>query len=596
MKIKERKEVAAINTWDTSVLYPSQSEWQTDCTALKAEIKTFVQYKGKLASSAQTFLAAFTEWLNLSRKFHKIYTFAHMNADVDTTNSEAQGQLQIAFSLYSELGAITSFMRPEILLIPNDILSKFLAEPSFKPYLRTINEIARYKPHTLSSSEENLLALGTEVLAAPNNIFGQLNNADFDFGTIIENGVEKPLTHGTYFSFLKSENREIRKEAFEKHYGVFDAHKNTLSAVLTASIKRDVFASRARNHNSSLEMSLFPDYVPLSLYDNLVTTVTKRIATVHRIYNIKKKLLNLSELEFYDINVQPKIDVKFNYTYEEASKLLIESLAPLGEEYTTVLTEGLLTERWTDRYENKGKRSGAYSTSCYEAHPFLLMNYKDEEIRDIFTLTHEAGHAMHSYFSNKHQPYQDHDYPIFTAEVASTFNEQLLFHHMMKNITDPKERIFLLNHRIDDINATLFRQTQYAEFEKIVHEVAEKSEPLTVDLYRKIWSDLLLKYHGSAVKITLPADLGCFRIPHFYNAFYVYKYATGLAAAIALSEKVLNEGAVARDKYLNFIRSGCSKPPLDLLKEAGVDLLSPEPVEKAIDLVDRLVNELEESL
>ncbi len=601
MSLMKRAEVATNDTWDLSKLYHSTKDWENDFQRLENQLNDLNEVKGRLAESPATLYKAVDKSFSLSQRIEKIYCYAHLLADQDTSNATNQGLMQKALNLYSRISLAGSFIRPELLKISDSTLSKYLSDPLLKPYARAIKEIVRYKEHTLDEEKENILALATEVLSSPGTIFSQLNNADLKFGTITDNGEEKTLTHGSYQVFLRSPDRSLRKNVYAQYMSTYDAHKNTIAATYTASIKRDIFSARARGYGSALKMSLFPDQVPESVYDNLISTVTRMLPALHNYYHLRNKLLNLESSESYDLSTPLVKNISLKFPYEEACSLIVDSLTLLGEEYTSVLRRGLLEERWVDRYENEGKRSGAYQSSCYNNPPFILMNYKEDTIDTVYTLAHEAGHAMHTYFSSKHQTYQDHDYPIFSAEVASTFNEQLLSHYLLNNkLEDPQTKAYIINHQIDEILGTLFRQTLFAEFEKSVHEIAECNESLTVDVYRSIFGTLLDKYNGPAVKKTPLSDLNGLRIPHFYSAFYVYKYATGLSAAISLSEKVISEktceGTSARDKYLTFLKSGGSKPPIDTLKDAGVDLNSPRPIEAAIEKFESLTRELEKNL
>ena len=466
-------------------------------------------------------------------------------------------------------------------------------EPSLQDLKRMVLEIVRYRPHTLSKAEENLLALGSEVFGVSSKTFSQLNNADLKFGTVHVDGEEKSLTHGTFSLLLKNPNREVRKQTFEQYYKVFEDHKNTIAATLTGSIKGDVYLSQVKKHTSARERALFADNVELSVYDNLIETVSSNLTGLHKYYELRKRVLKLEEQRIYDTYVPLIPNVQKSHPYPLACQYVLDSLRPLGSDYVDVLRRGLTSERWVDVYENQGKRSGAYSSGCYDSAPYILMNYKEDSLNDIFTLTHEAGHSMHSFFSCKHQPYQDHGYTIFVAEVASTFNEQLLVKHLRELYQGDKAMLaFLINQQIDDIKSTLYRQTMFAEFEKIVHEIAESNQALNIDVYKEVYGKLLKKYFGPAVTIEDIDHLECLRIPHFYSAFYVYKYATGISAAISLSEQVLTGSDTERMRYLNFLQSGGSKYPLDLLKDAGVDMNSPQVVATALKKFDALVNEL----
>lgn len=597
MSLPKRDEVTLPDTWDLSSMYAGLADWKKDFEALEGNAETVRAFPGTLGDGAEQLNKAFELYLSMSRALEKVYVYAHLLSDQDTGNTDNLGLLDQATNLYSRVGEQWSFFTPEILALSEERIAQYLADSKLKPYRRMLTEIVRYKPHTLSKDEEQLLAAGSEVFGTSEKIFSQLNNADLTFGSLEVDGQEKVLSHGTYTLFLKHPNRDIRRRAFEQYYGVFEAHKHTIAATLGSSIKRDIYLARVKKFPSARERSLFSDNVPVAVYDNLIETVARNLEPLHRYYALRKKLLQLDEMRIFDTYVPLVSDVTVRHSYEEACRLVTESLAPLGAKYVEVLADGLGARRWVDRYENKGKRSGAYSSGCYDSVPYILMNYKPDSLNDVFTLTHEAGHSMHSYFSCKTQPYQDHGYTIFVAEVASTFNEQLLSRHLKSVYANDRRMLaYLINQQIDDIKATLYRQTMFAEFERTTHALAEKHEPLTLDTFRSEYRALLAKYFGSAAVLAELDDLECFRIPHFYSAFYVYKYATGLSAAIALSERVLKGGEKERAEYLGFLNSGCSKYPLELLKDAGVDMTSPAPIESALAHFARLVTELEQTL
>jgi oligoendopeptidase F len=451
----------------------------------------------------------------------------------------------------------------------------------------------RYKPHTRSQNVEHVLAMSREMANTPNEIFGQLDNVDLDFGSVEdENGNEIELSHGNFSTFLINPDRDIRKKAFFQYYRAYENHKHTLAATLSHSIKKDLFYSRVRNFDNCRASALFADNIPEDVYDNLVQTVRNNLAPFFRYMNFRKQALALSELHFYDSYVPIVVGVAFHIPYREAVDMSIEAMQPLGENYIKVLQDGLLGG-WVDRYENRGKRSGAYASGCYDAGPYILLNYEEQDINSVYTMLHEGGHAMHSYYANRHQPYVNHDYTIFVAEVASTFNENLLTRYLLafyKN--DPARLAYILNREIDNLRATLIRQTMFAEFEKITHSTVESNAPLTLDVISGIYRNLLEAYFGDTLILDPELSLECLRIPHFYSAFYVYKYATGVSAAIALAEKVVNEGKSAKDAYLDFLKLGGSKFPLDQLAAAGVDMQSPEPVQRALNYFADLVNRL----
>ncbi len=452
----------------------------------------------------------------------------------------------------------------------------------------------RYKPHTLGKREEKLLAMQSEMAAATDQIFRQLTDADLKWGVVKnERGERLELSHATFATLLQSPKRNVRKTAFHKYYAQFAAHQNTLAATLAGSVQRDVFHAKARHYPSALEASLFHDNVPVSVYDNLIGSIHRHLPDLHRYYELRRREMQLSTIHQYDTYVPILTELQTRHTWAQAVKLVLAALEPLGSEYCGVLEEGL-NGRWCDRYPNQGKQSGAFSCGSYDGLPYILMNYQPDVLDHVFTLAHEAGHSMHSHYSAKHQPYQYYNYTIFVAEVASTFNEQLLARHMMRKAKSDKQRAFLINRQIDAIRGTIIRQTMFAEFERVIHALVEAGEVLTVDRIKKEYRNLLDLYFGPGFAIDEELSLEGLRIPHFYRAFYVYKYATGLSAAIALSERVTGGGPEELGDYLHFLRGGCSKFPLDLLRDAGVDMEQPGPVDTAMEVFARLVNELDE--
>ena len=594
MSLINRDQVPVEHTWNLIPLYASPEAWNQEFTALEDRVPTIHHYQGRLAESAATLAEALACYLDLSQVIEKLFTYAHLASDVDTTDNDAMARSQQAMILYTRISALCSYITPELISIPTEKLSSLLADKALAPYRRMVEDIVRYKPHTLSHQEEMLLAQGAEVFGSCQKIFSQLNNADLTFGTVKVDGEEKSLTHGTYQLFLRHKDREVRRTAYQQYYRVFDDHKHTITAALTGSIKKDCYLAQVKKYPSALEASLFADNVQVKVYDNLISTVSNNLGPIHRYYELRRKRSGLSKLAIYDTYLPLVADVKTVHSFEAGSKMLIDSLAPLGKEYTRILAAGLGPDRWVDRYENKGKRSGGYSSGCYESNPYILMNYKDESLNDLYTLTHEAGHSMHSYYSRKNQSYQDHGYAIFVAEVASTFNEQLLTKHLRDQYRNDRMMLaYLINHQLDDIKATLFRQTMFAEFERTTHARNEAQEPLTLDTYRNLYRELLKKYFGPAVEVEDVDTLEFLRIPHMYSAFYVYKYATGISAAVSLARDVLGGAKGAVDRYLAFLKTGCSKFPLDLLKDAGVDMTSPAPIKTAIDEFARLLEELE---
>jgi oligoendopeptidase F len=458
-----------------------------------------------------------------------------------------------------------------------------------------LTKLRRLKPHTLSAAEERLLAIGHSALTGHDETFSQLTNVDMKFGKLAdEKGVERELTQSSYSSFLQKRDPDLRRKAFHQFYAEFDDHKFTLASTLASSVKADVFRARARNYPSAREAALYQDDVPVSVYDNLISTVRSNLEPLFRYYALRKRVLGLPEIHQYDTYVPIVPDFEKVTSFDEAIDLCLGALKPLGSEYVGTLGEGLKNKRWCDRYENKGKRSGAFSSGSYGAPPYILMNFKEDVFSDVFTLAHEAGHSMHTWYANRTQRWQDADYPIFLAEVASTFNEELLTHHLLEQTDDPKMRAYLINRQLDDIRGTVYRQTMFAEFERDIHAMEESGEPVTLDTMRQAYRKLLETYFGPNFALDPQLELECLRIPHFYSAFYVYKYATGLSAAVALSQQVLEgERNEAVTRYLGFLKSGGSKFPIPTLRDAGVDMSSPEPVRATLKLFAKRVEELE---
>jgi oligoendopeptidase F len=478
--------------------------------------------------------------------------------------------------------------------IPPDTMDRFLRTPELEEWRLALDRILRYRPHTLSEREEHLLAMQGQMSEASNQIFRQLNDADLKWPTVRnEKGELVELGHSSFSAFLHSPSRKVRREAFHKYYAQYEAHRNTMAAALNGSVQRDVYYAKARNYPSALEAALFHDNVPVSVYENLIDSVHRNLPAVYRYYELRRRKMKLKDIHHYDTYVPILADLEKKHTWDQAVKAVLESLEPLGEEYRRELERGLTTARWCDRYPNAGKQSGAFSYGTYDNAPYIMMNYQPTVLDHVFTLAHEAGHSMHSYYSARNQPFQYYGYTIFVAEVASTFNEQLPARRLMQKAKDDRERAYLINRQIDGIRGTIIRQTMFAEFERVTHALVESGEPLTVDALRREYRKLLDLYFGPDFTIDPELELECLRIPHFYRAFYVYKYATGLSAAIALSERVTNGGPQELDDYLGFLKGGSSKWPLDLLRGAGVDMERPEAVDAAMGYFDRLVGELE---
>jgi oligoendopeptidase F len=493
----------------------------------------------------------------------------------------------------SRAAQVASYLRPEILAIPAAKMDAFIESPELKPYKLMLTRILRFKPHTLGEKEERLLAMQSEMSEAAGKIFRQLNDTDMKFGTVTnEKGEPVELSHASFSTLLYSPDRKVRSTAFHTYYQQYAAYAHTFAASLAGSVDRDVYYAKARNYPSALESALFPDLVPVSVYDNLIASIHRQLPALHHYYDVRRRKMKLDEIHHYDTYVPILSEIRTHHTWDEAIKTVLSALAPLGNEYCEALGHGL-NNRWCDRYENRGKRSGAFSAGSYDGPPYILMNYQPDVLDHVFTLAHEAGHSMHSYYSAKTQPYPYYGYSIFVAEVASTFNEQLLAKHLLAKARDKQEKAFLLNRQIDAIRATIFRQTMFAEFEKLTHASVEAGEPLTLDRIKEIYHGLLKLYFGPQFALDPELDLECLRVPHFYRAFYVYKYATGMSAAMALADRVTGGGSKELDDYLGFLKGGCSKDPLDLLRGAGVDMEKPERVDNALLQFGQMVNELD---
>jgi oligoendopeptidase F len=593
--IPTRDQIKLEDTWDLTLLYPSDPEWHATLAELQASYGKVAEFKGHVGDSAETLRDVLEFEKGMSLTIERLGHYASLKSSEDSSDAEnlaREGQFE---NLMTRIGEATAFVAPEIQAIDDATFAKFLANPVLADWQIPLKKLRRLKPHTLSAAEERLLALGHSALRGHSETFSQLTNVDMKFGNLTdEKGVERPLSQSSYSSFLVKRDPELRKRAFHQFYAEFQDHQYTLAASLSSSIKADVFSARARNYPSAREAALFHDDVPVAVYDNLISSVRANLKPLFRYYELRKRVLGLKEIHQYDTYVPIVPNIETKVSFDEAVDQIIASFKPLGGEYCETLLKGLHSERWCDRYESKGKRSGAFSSSSYGNPPFMLMNYKDDVFSDVYTLAHEAGHSMHTWYSQRTQPFQTYDYPIFLAEVASTFNEELLTHHLLEQTEDPKMRAYLINRQIDDIRGTVYRQTMFAEFEKLSHEMEEKGEPVTLDTLRQAYRGLLEAYFGPDFTLDAELDLECLRIPHFYSAFYVYKYATGISAAVALSEQVLKTSDATR--YLGFLKSGGSEFPIPTLQRAGVDMSKPEPVEQTLQLFARRVDELEKLL
>lgn len=593
-----RAEVRESDTWDLSPLFSSSPEWESafrECKGLQGRMK---RWQGKL-SDPKSMKGALEDEREMDLLLEKVGQYASLRMAEDEGDGAARDRALRFEHLQTALAEECSWFLPELMKIEDEAWARLGQDPSLDEWAGKLARIRRYRPHILGEGEERILALVGPVLGGPDEIFSQLTNVDFRFGKVKdEDGSEVELSHGTFASFLQRRDAKVRRQAWSQYYTEFAEHASTLAASLAAAVKGNVFRAKARRHAGARAQSLFPDRVPGSVYDRLVATVRANLKPLQKYHRLRKKVLGLTELRAADLQV-PLVDkVQKKTSFGEAARLVVAACRPLGPEYVKVLEQGLGSSRWVDRYENKGKRSGAFSSGSYQNPPYILMNYREDVLADVYTLAHEAGHSMHSWMSHRAQPYQDSHYPIFLAEVASTFNEELLTHAFLEGEAkhDRQLRAYILNRQIDDIRGTLYRQVMFAEFEQRIHEAEEKGLALTLDFFRIAYRELLESYLGEVLEIEAPLELECLRIPHFYSAFYVYKYAIGLSASISLSEKVWQGDKKGVERVLTFLRAGGSQPPLETLRLAGVDMESPEPVENALKLFSKRVDELEEIL
>jgi oligoendopeptidase F len=599
-KLPARHQVKPADTWDLASLFESDADWERSFAAWENGISRFEEFRGTLDGGPAALAKCLEFDSDFDRAGERLGTYAYLKTAEDTANSEyqrMQGRYEHAATLAAEAA---SFIRPEILSLPQKTLDEYVRARPLRRFRLQLERLIRYKPHTLSRGEEKLLAMQHEMAGAAGRVFRQLTDADLKFGMCRnEKGESVELSHATFSSFLRSPSRAVRRRAFHQYYEQFQRHENSLAAAYSSAVQKDVYYAKARGYPSAREASLFHDNVPVAVYDNLIAAVRGKLPALYRYFDLRRRKMRLRDIHHYDTYVPILSELDTRHTWKQAVDVVLASLEPLGDEYCRVLNEGL-NGRWCDRYPNQGKRSGAFSSGSYDGWPYILMNYQPEVLDHVFTLAHEAGHSMHSYFSAKHQPYEYYNYTIFVAEVASTFNEQLLSRHLLHKAATGgrgrKERAYLINREIDSIRGTIIRQAMFAEFEKIAHALVEAGEPLTVECLKTEYGKLLADYFGPDFALDEELKLECLRIPHFYNAFYVYKYATGLSAAIALSEGVVKGGKRELDAYLSFLQGGCSKWPLELLKDAGVDMARPEPVDTALAYFERLVDELDQLL
>jgi len=591
--VPTRADIPDSDRWDLTHLFVDVSKWQEDFAWVQREYPKLQEWKGRVGESAQTLAEILEFEKSLELKMERVYHYASLQLAEDSTNNEYLARIGQVQNLLTKIGETAAFVVPEILAIDDETFEKFITDPALADWRVKLHKIRRMKPYVLSVPEERLLALGSVALSGYDDAFSQLTDVDMKFGVLTdETGRAAPLTQSSFSSFLVKRDHELRKRAFHQFYAEFQDHQYTLAASLAYSVKADVFQAHARHYSSALEAALFPDDVPVAMYDGLVASVRNNRDPLFRYFDLRRRALGLGELHHYDTYVPLVPEIETRFTFDRAAEMVLAAVAPLGKEYVDTLKEGL-RGRWCDRYETKGKRSGAFSSGSYDAPPYILMNYKEDVFADVYTLAHETGHSMHTWFAQESQLFQDHEYPIFLAEVASTFNEELLTHHLLEQTSDRKMRAYIINRQIDDLRGTLFRQTMFAEFEKIIHSIEESGDALTLDVFKSEYHKLLETYFAENFVLDPELDLECLRIPHFYHAFYVYKYATGISAAVALSERVLSGEHRSVEAYLNFLRSGGSKFPLEALKIAGVDMATPAPIESTLRLFERRLEELE---
>ena len=593
-KVLSREEVPVELTWDLEGIFQSDEAWEQEFKDVEKLIPEADKYRGKVADSAQDLYDTLQFSDKLSERFGRLYVYSHLKHDQDTANGKYQAMESRIRSLGAKFSAAWSFVTPEILSIEEETIKNYINE--YEPlslYNQMLTELNLERPHVLTADKEELLAQFSEVTGASGNTFSALNNADLEFPTVKnDEGEEVQLTHGNYVTFLESDNREVRESAFKAMYKTYGQFKNTFATTLAGNVKAHNVSARIRKYDSARHSAMSNNHIPEKVYDQLISTIHEFLPVLHRYVSLRKKVLGVDELHMYDLFTPLVKEVKIEMPYEKAKEIMVKSFEPLGEGYQEIVQKGL-DSRWVDVLENKGKRSGAYSSGTYGTNPFVLMNWQNN-LDNLFTLAHEFGHSMHSYFTRQNQPYPYASYSIFVAEVASTCNEELLFDYLLRTTEDAQQKIYLLNHWLDGFRSTVFRQTMFAEFEHIVHELDRNGEAITAERLTEIYYDLNKQYFGEDMTVDEEIGLEWARIPHFYYNYYVYQYATGQSAATALSKQILEEGQPAVDRYINnFLKAGCSDFPIEVLKAAGVDMESPAPIQEACKVFEEKLNELE---
>ena len=592
-ELRARADLPAEDTWDLTAIYLNVEAWDASIASVRADLPTLAALQGTIAEGPERLADVLRLQDSIGERLGRIFAFAGLKKDEDNANTDAVGAYDRVVGLSVEASQATSWVEPEILALPSGAVERYLTDaPELAVYRHALEDLLRQREHVLSAETERLLASTGEMAMAPGQIFTMLNNADITHGTIRdEDGNEVELTKGNYQVFMESRDRSVRQAAFDGLHDAYLGHRNTIATTYASSVKTDIFFARERNYSSALEAAMQPHNIPIAVYDNLVATVNAKLPHLHKYISLRKKALGLEQLEVFDLYVPIVPEVEDAYTYEQGVETVLRTLAPLGDDYGSVLT-GAFDSRWVDVYENKGKSSGAYSWGVYGVHPFMLLNWVGR-LDDVFTLAHEVGYAMHSHFSSATQPYTYAGYTLFVAEVASTVNELLVTDALRRETDDRAVQMYLVNHALEDFRSTIYRQTLFAEFERWAHEHAEAGHALTPDALSQAYSDLCARYYGSDVNVSEHWSIEWARIPHFYRAFYVYQYATGMSAAAAIAKMIHDEGAPAVKRYRQFLSGGSSKYSLDLLKDAGVDMATPMPIEQALDTFGELVDELE---
>ena len=592
-ELRKRSEVDPQFTWNLADMYADTAAWEADIVLLQEMGSKLTAMENQVTASAANLFSTLSQMAALEEKLDLAYNYASRLSDEDTGNTTHLAMEQKLYGIYANIISQLAFIEPEILDTSEEVLERYFAEkPELELYRKQIQEIQRLKAHSLTAEMEKLLAMTSEMSETASQTFSIFNNADLKFPEVTdENGESVRITHGRFVRLEESSDRNVRKETFEKLYHTYKQYENTLASLYSGQVKQLIFRARARKYPSTLEAAVDANNVSPKVYHNLVSTINENLDKMHRYVRLRKKMLGLEELHMYDVYTPMIPDAARKISYEEAKENILKALAPLGEDYLTLLKEGF-ENRWIDVYENEGKRSGAYSAGAYGTHPYVLLNYNDS-LDDMFTLAHEMGHAIHSYLSNSTQPFIYSNYKIFVAEVASTCNEVLLMEYLLKNTTDQKERAYLLNHYLDSFKGTVYRQTMFAEYEMKTNELAESGESLTAEVLNNLYHELNSKYFGPDMISDPEIAVEWARIPHFYYNFYVYQYATGFSSAVAIARNILKEGAPAVARYKEFLSGGCSQPPVDLLKIAGVDLETPKPIQDALNVFDEILEELE---